>query len=76
MGLKIKWKLEVIYDRPRGTNPNEAQITAQDEVFIPKKANGTQPWKEEALDEPLSFSITRIGLLHCRRRAFSAARRS
>jgi hypothetical protein len=49
MGLKIKWKLEIIYDRPRGTKPNKAQIKAQDEVFIPKKASGTQPRKEEVL---------------------------
>lgn len=50
MGLKIKWKLEVIYNRPRGTNPDVSQMKAQDEVFIPKKANGSQPWKEETLD--------------------------
>ena len=55
MGLKIKWKLEVIYNRPRGTNPNEAQIKAQDEVFIPKKAEGNQPWKEEVLDGAVEF---------------------
>lgn len=52
MGLKIKWKLVVKYNRPRGTNPDEAAIKAQDEVYIPKKATGQteQPWKEEALD--------------------------
>lgn len=52
MGLRIKWKLAVKYNRPRGTNPDEAQIREQDEVYIPKKAAGQQdqPWKEEALD--------------------------
>ncbi len=55
MGLKIKWKLEVIYNRPRGTNPDVTQMTAQDEVFVPKKASGSQPWKEEALDGVLEI---------------------
>ncbi len=52
MGAKIKWKLMVNYNRPRGTNPNEQQIRNQDEVYIPKKPNGQKelPWMEEALD--------------------------
>jgi hypothetical protein len=55
MGLKIKWKLEVIYSRPRGTNPDVSQMIGQDEIFIPKKVSGTQPWKEESLDGAVEF---------------------
>ncbi len=35
MNLKIKWKLQVIYDRPRGSSPNESQIRDQDTVLVP-----------------------------------------
>lgn len=55
MGLKIKWKLAVKYNRPRGDQPNEQIIKEQDEVYIPRKAGAEQPWKEEALDGVLEF---------------------
>ena len=55
MSIKIKWKLEVIYDRPRGNSPDEQRIKEQDEVFIPKKSEGSQPWKEEVLTGAVKF---------------------
>jgi hypothetical protein len=50
MGLKIKWKLQVKFDRPRGTNPNEQEIKDQDEVYIPVRSGTQQPWRESQLD--------------------------
>ncbi len=50
MGLKIKWKLQIIYDRPRGNQPDVARIKSEDEVFVPAKEDGNQPWRESALD--------------------------
>lgn len=50
MGLKIKWKLAVKYNRPRGNQPNEKKMKEEDEVYIPKKGAQEQPWQEEALD--------------------------
>lgn len=51
MGLHIQWKLTVKYNRPRGTNPNEQRIKAQDEVYIPYASDSnSQPWQEQPLN--------------------------
>lgn len=56
MELQIRWKLEVIYNRPRGDQSNETRLTMLDEIFVPSKGNNVQPWREQ----PLSGGSLRI----------------
>lgn len=49
MGLKIKWKLEVIYDRPTGNfyNPNDKKLTQQQKDTITANAKNTIKEQDE-----------------------------
>lgn len=50
LGLRLQWRLEVNFDRPRGIDPDLAQMEREDEVFIPRPIDAVQPWIESKLD--------------------------